>query len=113
MAEPVIKLSTRDKKLSASLIVNPASLILDELDNHEEFNLTLLQNAINSEKRPKVKKILQDEQNRIIESKEKTFETARQFLGEPPAAKIAIPAESNSNVLDQIQQFLTNMWSKQ
>ena len=112
MPEPVVRLSTRDKNLKKQFQLSPAELLADELDSQSDASLAELVNEIMSVKPGISKKginrkaILESELSRIKDS------IAPVGLGiNAMNLNTGVTQSVSSTPLNQVMDFLSNMWS--
>jgi len=110
--EPVVRLSTRDKNLKKQFQLSPAELLADELDSQSDASLAELVNEIMSVKPGISKKginrkaILESELSRIKDS------IAPVGLGiNAMNLNTGVTQSVSSTPLNQVMDFLSNMWS--
>jgi len=114
MPQPEIRLSTRDKNLKKQLQLSPTELLMDDIHDQSDTNYAELRTAIAEQKNPKLKQILIAEHDRLLENRDRVLKVVSDLMPvESPDVNTAPKQESTSpSVIDQVTEFLSNMWSK-
>lgn len=108
MAEP-IRLSTKDRKLKQQFQLSPEELMLDEIGNQDSSSLEELRTAISKAKPgSRQRMILEDELIRIKD----VMTPVGLGIDAVPSGTQKTPLPNSPDVLNQIKDFLSNMWSK-